>query len=425
MSLLALIAPARHLAEDGERRSSSLQAGSPSHAGSAARPGEWSWALSRDGHAVDAQGHSALKDLPVAHRVVLVLHEADVAWLPARLPPVRSARMREALSGLLEDRLLSDPDSTHLALGPTATDGQSHTWVAAVDRAWVGSLLQALSAAGREVDAVVAGLQPAATPQAHARADAAGRLEALFSGPQGVGIWPLHTGQLPPGGGDGAGPSMVWSAEPAVAQMLQDRCGVQAPLVGAATRALRAASSGSNLLQFDLAPRTKASRAVRLGWNSLAQPHWRAVRVGLLALVVVQVIGLQVAAWRAEQQIRDVEQRTVAVMQATFPSIQVVIDPAEQSRREVERLRRSLGQPAGTDIETWLDLIAPLAAPGAAGIRKVRLDRQGLVLESDGAPWSGPVVSVVQAHAARQGWSVRVDGSRLHLAPAGSKGAAG
>ena len=112
------------------------------------------WATSTTGQSVLYHGQSAASLLPRDDDVVLVLPPRAVSWHRLALPKVGSARLRAVLDGLLEDRLLTDTIEMHFALEPGGRAGQT-VWVAACERAWLRSWLQALETACRPVSRIV------------------------------------------------------------------------------------------------------------------------------------------------------------------------------------------------------------------------------------------------------------------------------
>src|SRR6185437_5557584 len=115
---------------------------------------EYAYVTSSDGIAFEAQGQTAAALLPRRSEVIAVVREADVSWHRITLPKAPAARLRAALVGVLEEALLEDAASVHLAVAPLAAAGQP-TWVAAIDRAWLQDELAALQRAGVFVDRVV------------------------------------------------------------------------------------------------------------------------------------------------------------------------------------------------------------------------------------------------------------------------------
>src|SRR5664280_2785029 len=108
----------------------------------------WKWPIGgSSGHAI---GTTRSTKTPPARRpglrrsqVTAVVREADVSWHRITLPKAPAARLRAALVGVLEEALLEDAESVHLAIAPLVAAGQT-TWVAALDRAWLQDELAAL-----------------------------------------------------------------------------------------------------------------------------------------------------------------------------------------------------------------------------------------------------------------------------------------
>src|SRR5690349_4112602 len=74
---------------------------------------EYAYALSPDGLALQAQGHCAASLLPRADSVVAVVSDADVSWHRISLPKAPPSRLRAALTGMLEEAVLEEPDLMH------------------------------------------------------------------------------------------------------------------------------------------------------------------------------------------------------------------------------------------------------------------------------------------------------------------------
>ena len=414
MSLLALLLPARSRASAlgetpaGARLTTAVEP-----------PAEWRFVYSRQGLSVDREGRAAAADLPKADRVVLVVQDEDVAWLSATLPKASAKRLPEVLRGALEDQLLEDPASAHLALGPGGLREDGPTWVAALHLPWLERQLQALREQGLQADALVCPSEPATQLKAHARLGADGQALAVVCGPEGVAQWPLAW----PGGRERLQAVPAWTAEPAAARLLAEQGHADARLQDAAHRALQAAQSGTNLLQLGLAPRMKGSRALWAAWATLKDRRYRALHVGLAALVLVQVVGLNLQAWRAHGEVQALRQQQQDILREAFPSIKVVVDPLLQAERELLKLRRAAGEPGPADLETALDVAAGAWAlqPLPAGqLKSIRWDEQGLALLAAASTWPPEAVQRLQDHAGRLGWQTRQDGPTLRLVRPGA-----
>src|SRR5438477_2557193 len=98
-----------------------LRAGAGEESGAAAgRRREYTYVTSDDGIELEAQGHAAAALLPTRSIVIAVIQEADVSWHRITLPKAPASRLRMALVGVVEESLLDDAESVHLAIAPLA-----------------------------------------------------------------------------------------------------------------------------------------------------------------------------------------------------------------------------------------------------------------------------------------------------------------
>jgi general secretion pathway protein L len=99
-------------------------------------------------------GCSALALLPRASSTVLMVAARDLLMMPAKLPPLRGPRLRQALPNIVEDQLIQDPQTCHIAVDPQPLAG-GRQLLAIVDRGWFRFFCEAFAAAGhRSVRAV-------------------------------------------------------------------------------------------------------------------------------------------------------------------------------------------------------------------------------------------------------------------------------
>lgn len=376
-----------------------------------AQPTEWPYALSRDGLGIDEEGLAAAGRLPAAERVVLVLHDDDVAWLPVRLPKVPASRMRDALAGALEDQILEETGAVHLAVAKSRAAGGGPQWAAAINKPWLTRRIEELRKAGVHVDAAVTSCEPGPSMAAHASLGDDGALVIAVSGPQGVVTWGAGAGGWKSRLAQGA----AWSVEPAAAQALAALGLGPARLLRGSERALAAAAQGTDLLQFELAPELKASRAVRSLFALTADRRLRAAKAGLAVLVLVHLAGVNFHAWQAGQEVQRMRERAEQMLRASFPSVTTVIDPLAQMEREVRMLRLSAGQPEPADFDAWIDVIASVRAEQPEPLKSVRLDAQGMSFEA--SAWPAELMAPIQEHARRVGWRAVLEGSVLRVAP--------
>ncbi|MBN3850527.1 type II secretion system protein GspL, partial [Paraburkholderia sp. Ac-20342] len=92
-------------------------------------------------------GRSALALLPRASVAVLMVAARDLLLMPATLPPLRGPKLRQALPNIVEDQLIQDPQTCHIAVDPQAL-GDGRQLLAIVDRGWFRFICEAFTAAG-------------------------------------------------------------------------------------------------------------------------------------------------------------------------------------------------------------------------------------------------------------------------------------
>lgn len=333
---------------------------------------EYAYVLSPDGLEVGsaASASAALLPLPggAGAEVVAVVPARALSWHQVELPKGTSAgspRLRAVLDGLLEDRLLDEPDTLHFALQPQAKPG-APAWVAACDRAWLRAAVQALEAAQRPVSRIVPELWPG-EPAALYVSGEPGRTTLALADDTGVVVWPvagdLHAA-LPalPG-------NLAVLAEPAVAGVAEQALQRPVTLQQVAQRRLLAAQSPWDLAQFDLASsgRSRAFKKLSTNWAELLRaPQWRAARWGAVALVLANLAGLNAWAWMERGALQAKREQIRTTLTGTFPAVRVVVDAPVQMEREVAALRQATGAASGRDLESMLSALAAAAPPGLA-----------------------------------------------------------
>lgn len=349
-------------------------------------PADLAFVLSADGRTVSRQGRAEPAQLPRATSVVAVLPDDDVSWHRVTVPKAPPARLRAALGSVLEDRLLDDDDSVHLAVEPGVAPGHDG-WVAAMPRAWLARLLAQLEGAGLVVDRVLplsaplsapsnlsAGPQGGADADVHALpvAEAPDNPLLVWRGGDGVASFRL-AGNLSRQRAAACSPERLrCTAHPAAAAAAEQWLGRPVAVLGDAERALQALSSPWNLRQFDLAPSHRGLQAVRAGLRQLAAPVWRPLRLGLVALLLLNLLGLNLWAWHLDQSVSDRRQSLVRLLQATHPQVRSIIDAPAQMQRETDRLRAAAGRAGPDDLEPLLAAVSsawPDGVPAAAQLR--------------------------------------------------------
>lgn len=102
--------------------------------------------VDKNGHKERA-GRAALAFLPRAAATVLIVAARDILMLAATLPPLKGQRLRQALPNVVEDQLIQDAQTCHIALDPQPlADGTR--MLAVIDRGWFRFIFEAFVAAG-------------------------------------------------------------------------------------------------------------------------------------------------------------------------------------------------------------------------------------------------------------------------------------
>ena len=351
-------------------------------------PASYDFATSADGQAVTAAGSAAPALLPPAGRgveVVALVPASQLSWQRVTLPRGTgpgAPRLRAILDGLLEEQLLDDAEALHFALAPGAQGG-APTWVAVCGRAWLAAHLAALEAAGRPVSRIAPEWPP---HDAALRLTVTGepeRAQLLMSGagvPGGAQALPFGPGALallPAATGDDAPPPELL-AEPAVAALAEQAFQRPVTIESAPQRLLRASRGDWDLAQFEFARSGRARAAKRAGalWRDfLHAPRWRPARWALALLAAINLLGLNVLAWRTQDELAARRVANQALLTETFPQVKLVVDAPLQMAREVAALRQASGAASARDLEPMLQAfgqaagatIAPSAIEFVAG----------------------------------------------------------
>jgi general secretion pathway protein L len=375
---------------------------------------ELAFALSADGLTLQREGRAAVALLPKASTVVVVLAETDVSWHRVTCPKAPASRMRAALAGMLEDALLEELDDSHFALPAQTTVGEP-AWIAVTARRWLAGELAALDKAGLHVDRVTPSVWPDEPASGHFHEafpieGSASPPALTWSTPDGVSTMPLQGGcarallpqPLPQG--------THFTATAAVAAPAERWLGHPVEVATRSDRLLAAARSSWNLRQFDLTPKNRGTAQLREAWRRLMSPPWRPARVGVLALLAVQLIGLNAWAWNQRMQITRKRAAMVSVLREAHPQVQAVLDAPAQMRRETELLRSAAGRTGDADLEVLMQAAAS-AWPEQRPVQNLRFENGGLTLAASG--WNEPEMMTFRETLRPSGWQVEAADGRL------------
>jgi general secretion pathway protein L len=387
----------------------------------------WQWATSRDGQTVLDHGCDVTALLPRDPDVVLVLPLLATSWHRIALPKINAARLRQALDGVLEDRLLSDPAQVHLALAPGLQPGQTG-WVAACERAPVAQWLAQLQAAERPAHRIVPDLCPQDPPALHALV-CAGTPWLVAVQAHGVQTVPLPTEpyrstptHAPHATSHAAHPlpshqGLPCLAEPACAAAAEAVLDAPATVHTTAQRLLSSALSGWNLAQFDLSLSAGARRSQRWGQtlrHLLHAPQWRTTRWGAGVLAVVLLLNLQGLAWQERRSLQAKQAEIAQRLTQAFPAIGLVLDAPRQMQQAVSRLQRASGEPSPHDLEGFLQSFGQFAQ---VDIDIIAIQYTPTGVAATLAAVAPERVDALRTHLRAQGWTTEFAAPILNARP--------
>jgi general secretion pathway protein L len=385
--------------------------------------------LTADGRTVQQQTEAPVALWPdsAGGEIVAIVPASQLSWHRLDLPKGTldrgvfqdgsPARLRSVIDGMIEDRLLDDAEQLHFAIEPKPQTG-APTWVAACNRAWLNAWMLALEQAGRAVHRIVPEMEPAApdAPES-ATLQVVGTPEhaqLLWSTTHGVHVLPLSGTSVALTASHATSASLpAVVAEPAVAALAEQYFAGRVVLQTGPQRALTAAASAWDLAQFELLRSRRARTQKRLsswGTSLLKAPQWKPARWAAVALVVVNLAGLQAWAWKEQSALSAKRNAIRDVLTSTFPDVKVVVDAPLQMQRSLANLQRQNGAASSADMEEMLgrfqavapEIAAPLAIEFAAGELRLKLPT------SVGADQTG-----LNARMQTFGYSVHMQGDNL------------
>jgi len=365
-----------------------------------------------DGHSVLRSAVGAAPTLSThAGEVVAVVPHSRLSWLRVQLPPAsHGPRLQSVLHGLLEDRLLDDPQQLHLVLPPEAeaiarTGGE--TVVAVCDKSWLRDVMAPLQAVNLTVQRIVPELSPCNPPTLHVMGEP-DQSHSVLCHAHGVTLLPPHTAQWH-ALTDLSQDDLDIRAEPAMVARVESTLQRQPRLQSAAHRWVESTRSTWDLAQGEWAQGRvqRVQRQLQTSWQTLRHaPAWRPVRWGLIALLVVQVLGLNVLAWRERNALNAQQAALQNILKNAFPTVTLVIDAPLQMQREVNVLQQKSGAVSDTDLEPLLAALADVLPTGQAPTQIHFTDH---VLRVQGVSLDANTVAAARLKA--KGLSLRQDGN--------------
>jgi general secretion pathway protein L len=338
-------------------------------------------------------GRAALGLLPRASATVLIVAARDLLLTAASLPPLKGPRLRQALPNVVEDQLIQDPQTCHIAVDPVPL-ASGRRVMAVIDRGWFRFLMEAFANSGhRNVKAVpamrclplhesdpdvpnsfVAGMLGEVIPTAPALlggdalpSNAAPRVEiAIARGEHAA----LGEGLAIPA--DAVMPTLgaLAGKQPMTLYTLRDVPGSEPRLASVSSRTI---ISGAEPLPFEVLARNALTNRFDLCQFEFAAQPWRLDRatmrrlkvpVALLAgALIVSMIGINIQWIQLARQRDAINAQMTELLLNTFPKTTVVLDAPDQMARQLDRLRLASGQLSPADFLSIADSFARALGP--------------------------------------------------------------
>lgn len=343
------------------------------------------WVLREAAGRVLRSGESAPHEMPKADAVQVVAPAAKVLLTSVRVPTRNRQKMLKLLPFAVEEKLMYDPETIHVAAG--LRQASDDVPVAVIDRRWMESVMGALQQAG---------LRPRVMwPEPLLPKPHAGAWTVVWDGSAGFIKTGEFAGVSMDGGSAEAPPLALVLAVQEAKQAgrapkrvsLRLSGGAQAPDVEQWAARLEVPVSQDkawdwaaeacqsapaiNLLQGEFAP-----AGLSADWLPRLKP---ALILG--GLIVALQLGGGAVDWAfLSYEKHKLQADMEKSFRQAFPEAKTVVDASLQMRRNLADLRHAAGQPDSSDLLPLLAKAAPVLA-GVANIQYMQYERGMLKLE--------------------------------------------
>lgn len=329
------------------------------------------WRLRGEQGKVLRTGHGSMSSMPAADQYVIILPASRVLLTSITPPKQNRKKFMQALPYAVEDRIMADPESIHVAPGDVQANGEMP--VAIIDREWLRAILDSLRVSGfKPRHAMVETLLAPFTAESWSliwRGDRGFVRQGLFSGisldggdtehPPAALLLALAGENLKPG-------SLQIFLEGASLPNLEAWSSASGVSVTAGGEWLRTDSAGSgiNLLQGEFAP-----RATHAEWLPRLRPVFM-----LAGLILALQVAFTLGDWAMlKYEKHRLTQSMEKHFRKAFPDAKVIVDAPLQMRRNLAELRRSAGI---MDQNDFLPLLASIAPALSSGVHLLGLEYQ-------------------------------------------------
>lgn len=372
----------------------------------------------------DVRGHTPIALLPKAGSVDLIFDASDVFVTAIEAPKLSEGKLRLALPNLLEERLLADPADCHFAFsrarggsGATTIAAQPKIPVAVIDRGLLTRGLDALNESGYRVRAAYSEIYTVPPP-------AAGVLSVRIARGRGIARSGNHDG-FAFDVGDEVPPTLAlavrqlgikriqaYGKEAARISRLGETLNVQIELK--ADEVDLASTAGAvDLLQGAFAQ--GGIMGSLMGGSLLPALTGRAMRVPLAwaaTAAVVAVAGMNIYYLKLDSESRAIRSQMEASFRSNFPQATAVVDPIEQTKRQLAELRARSGIPSANDfsvLNARTALLLSIAPVGSVAGMEYR-DGALKVKFARGAGDNAALQNTLRSAAVQQGLTIRFEG---------------
>ncbi|MBU1691492.1 MAG: type II secretion system protein GspL [Gammaproteobacteria bacterium] len=339
------------------------------------------WVLRDTAGGVLRRGEGLLAAMPRADSVQVVVPASLVLLAQVKVPTRNRRKMFQLLPYIVEEKLMYDPDSIHVAAGPLLPGGE--TVVAVIDKAWMKRVIGALQNAG---------LPPwRMWPETLMPAVPLGTWTVVWNGLEGFVRTNMVLGQSLDGGSAEVPPlGLLLAAKEAAVkgnaprkinlqlaegsdqpdlESWATRLGIKVAVAGAWDWSVAAygMEKGVNLLQGEFAP-------------ARFEPDLRQ-RLRIPLILAGIIVALQLGGGLADWMMLSYEKRQLdtdmqKAFRLAFPEAKVVVDAPLQMQRNLAELRHTQGLSDSADFLPVLAKAAPvLSQPEPVSIQSMQYEK--------------------------------------------------
>ncbi len=346
--------------------------------------------------------------------VVAVVPARRLSWHRVEIPlPLRrqGRRIEVYIRNALEDALLEEPSDLHFALAPNWAK-EKVAWVAVCNRPWLKGHLDGLANAGYVVSRLIPELYP--TPEPCVLALGHSRHPMLWFTHQRDGVWgiPLDkeaaaTALLSLNSDREAFSEKIFADAPG-SRYLDSQQDKTVTLIANSEHIQWSRASEWDLLQWSLQS-SESSRLMTRAWRTANRwwfdLKWKRFRQGSVALLVVNLIGLNVWTAMVQTQLEKQNDELLQLFKTSYPEVKVVIDPHKQMLAEAQRTQARI-KTARVSFSASLSKLGELMPPEAGLAKEIQFKAE--VLTVRGLMQSPEQIALIRTKLAESNLDLKV-----------------